>query len=122
MRVAIWRREDRLIYYSGDVLSRDIVTAVPMQLKNDQIFDDEVSDPLFRSMDPFLIGIKATRRTEIKLATSIRTTFDAPGCPRRHSLLWVVTSSLIGVQYGGPLQSPLWTIRCTEFRRYELRG
>lgn len=30
---------------------------VPIQLKNDQIFDDEVSDPLFRSMGPFLIGM-----------------------------------------------------------------
>jgi hypothetical protein len=33
------------------------VTVVPIQLKNDWIFDDEVSDLLFRSMDPFLIGM-----------------------------------------------------------------
>lgn len=45
------------IYYARGNDDLIQVTVVPIQLKNDWIFDDEVSDPLFRSMDPFLIGM-----------------------------------------------------------------
>jgi len=45
------------ICYSGDKLSRDNVTAILIQVKNNQTFGENIHSYLFDAMDPFHINL-----------------------------------------------------------------
>ena len=45
------------VCYSGNVLSRRDVTAILIQVKNDETFDGNIRDHLFEAMDPFTINL-----------------------------------------------------------------
>ncbi len=98
------QREVDIVLHSGDVPSRDTVTAVLIQLKNDQVVDDEVSEWTYSwSGCPMTDIYMYPAVIRMVFALASRTTFGALGCPRRHSLLSVVTSSLIDVCWTTPI-------------------
>lgn len=45
------------VCFSGEILSRDTVTAILIQVKNDTTFDENVRGWLFDMMDPFDINV-----------------------------------------------------------------